>query len=126
MSSLSLFLCLFLSVSVSVSPLLHLRALLRNCIFLRARARSSSQLRPNVATIGTWVCAWRWPPRSSATTTTRFSSIHGGWMKIGGDDGNPNPKAGRKAGQADETFLLPTYQLLNMYGTNLTGKLVFI
>jgi hypothetical protein len=40
-------------------------------------------------------------------------------MKIGGDDGNPNPKAGRKAGQADETFLLPTYQLLNMYGTNL-------
>jgi hypothetical protein len=44
-------------------------------------------------------------------------------MKIGGDEGNPNPKAGR---QADETFLLPTYQLLNYVRHLPTGELLFI
>lgn len=38
----------------------------------------------------------------------------------------PKPQ-GRQAGrQADETFLLPTYQLLNMYGTYLLVNYYFI
>lgn len=110
-------LCVFVSLFISLclcSPL-HFRALHRNCIFLRARAQLFviTTERGDNWDVGVWV----------VVATTFLCNDDDDAFFIHPREMDENRRRRRKpkpqGRQAHETFLLPTYQLLNMYGTYL-------